>query len=222
MDAAFEAVGAQVDATFYGHDEMMAARRLLSEAEKALGVAMGETVVIEERGEWYPVSNANMGMMIVRSAMHHKISRRVHEMKNIELFDEYTARIFADLYRSFPVKRSLDARKLSGHEDYDDFGRILNERGDPSKEFEVAYATIEWLFDTGYIRGHEPSGSGMSLAVLSPMGLAVLKSVPSSLKAGESMGDKLSKLLAEGATDSARDLVKAALAAGASAITSNL
>lgn len=135
-------------------------------------------------------------------------------MKNIELFDEYTARIFADLYQAFPVKVSLNATKLCGHSDHDEFGAIVDERGNPSKSFEIAKATIEWLHETGYIRGGDMNAYGLRSAVLSPMGLTVLKSTPSSLKVEETTGDRLAKLVKEGTYEGAKDLVKSALSAG--------
>ena len=137
-------------------------------------------------------------------------------MKNIELFDEYTATILAELYQAFPVKVSLNACKISGHSEYDEFGRVLNERGEPSKQFEIAKATIEWLWETGYIRAPDMQDHGISYAVLSPMGLAVLKSVPESIQIKETTGDRLAKLVKEGSFDGARDLVKSALSAGVS------
>ena len=54
---------------------------------------------------------------------------------------------------------------------------------------------------------------GISQAVLSPMGLAVLKSVPESIQIKETTGDRLAKLVKEGSFDGARDLVKSALLA---------
>lgn len=135
-------------------------------------------------------------------------------MKNIELFDEYAARIFAHLYQSFPVKTGIDARQLCGHSEHDDFGRVVDEQGEPSKSFEIAHATIMWLQDTGYIQGGAAHRWGLQQAVLSPMGLAVLKSVPSSLKAEESTGDRLAKLVREGSYEGAKDLVKSAITTG--------
>lgn len=135
-------------------------------------------------------------------------------MKNIELFDEYAARIFADLYQAFPVRSNLDACKLSGHGDTDEYGRVLDERGEPSKSFEIARATIEWLRDTGYVRGGEMNVRGMSQAVLTPMGLAVLKAAPVSLKAEETTGDRLSRLVRDGSYDAAKDILKSALTSG--------
>ena len=141
-------------------------------------------------------------------------------MRNIELFDEYAARIFADLYQSFPVRKPLDARKLCGHAEHDEYGRIVDERGEPSKPFEIARATIAWLQDTGYIRGTDLHVWGLSQAVLSPMGLAVLKSVPSSLKVEESTGDRLTRMVREGSYEGAKDLVKSAITTGSAMLMS--
>ena len=136
-------------------------------------------------------------------------------MKNIELFDHYAARILAELYEAFPVKRPLDARKLCGHSDVDEWGTILDERGERSKAFEVARGTIEWLSETGYLRGGDLGRYGLNGAVLTAMGLDVLKAKPESLRGADSMGDRLVRLVREGAFDLARDLVKSALASGA-------
>ena len=135
-------------------------------------------------------------------------------MTNIDLFDEYAARIFAELYQSFPVKRSLNANQLSGHHEFNEFGVVVNENGEPSKQFEIAHGTIQWLWETGYIRGDSVSQTGMFNAVLSPVGLAVLKATPASLTAEVSTGEKLTTLVKDGAFDTAKDLVKSALTAG--------
>ena len=135
-------------------------------------------------------------------------------MQNIVLFDEYTARILAELYEAFPVKTRLDARRLTGHSEYDEYGRVLNERGEPSRQYEIASATIEWLWESGYIRGPGFEQGGMSRAVLSPMGLAVLKAVPDSIKVQETTGERLARLVKEGAHEGAGELARSAIAAG--------
>ena len=139
------------------------------------------------------------------------------KMKNIELFDGYTAEILAGLYRSFPIKGAIDARDLCGHFGTDEFGIIVNEKGVHSREFEIARSTIEWLYKTGYIRGDKPNEYGIACAVLSPMGLAVLKASPDSLSPSSNVGERLSQLLQSGATEAAKDLIKTALASGISA-----
>jgi len=73
-------------------------------------------------------------------------------MKNLDQFDEFAALIFAQLFDGFPVKQMIDARRFSGHADVDDYGGIVDERGQPSRRFAVAIATAEWLIDSGYVR----------------------------------------------------------------------
>lgn len=137
-------------------------------------------------------------------------------MQNIDLFDQYTAQILAQLYAAFPVKQPLDARKLCGHSAMDEYGAVLDDQGARSKHFEVARATIEWLAETGYLRGGQMDKFGIDRAVLTALGLNVLKALPESLRMGDSTGDRLVRLVREGSFDIAKDLVKSALSTGAS------
>lgn len=125
------------------------------------------------------------------------------------MFDEYAARVFGLLYESFPAKRRLDTRRLTGHADEDEKGTILSPDGRPSKDVEVAWATIEWLVETGYIRSKDSyylrSFSG---CVLTAEGLRLLKRTPDSVALRESAGDKLSRMVREGALDLAKDVLK--------------
>ena len=138
------------------------------------------------------------------------------EVKNIDLFNEYVAGILARLYEGFPVKDDLDVRKISGHEDEDEFGVICAPDGRRSKEAEVAFATVEWLVETGYVRADDrryPRAFGG--CVLTSKGLKVLQAEPESVKISETAGDKLSRLVAEGSVELAREAAKALLALGA-------
>ena len=134
--------------------------------------------------------------------------------RNIELFDEYAARILSRLYERFPVKCGLDAREITGHTDADDFGAIVAPDGRASKEAEIAYATIEWLAETGYLRAddaHPPYG--YRSCVLSARGLELLKATPQSVRVTETLGEKLIRLVAEGSMDAAKQAVRTAIAA---------
>lgn len=140
--------------------------------------------------------------------------------RNIDLFDQYAADVLGRLYESFPVKCQLDVRNITGHAETNEYGAICAPGGRPSKEAEIAYATIEWLVDTGYIRAdHRSPGFSFQGCVLSPRGLEVLKSVPESVKVKETIGDKLVRLLREGSIDLAKDAVRAAISAGARMIS---
>ena len=93
---------------------------------------------------------------------------------------------------------------------------MLTDEGKPSKHFDVAYGTIEWLLDSGYIRSsHDLSAHGLTGAVLTAKGLTVLKAVPKSVSNSDSFGDKLSLAVRTGAADTARELLKAIFARGA-------
>ena len=137
-------------------------------------------------------------------------------MQNIELFDQYVALILSQLYESFPVKRGLETRQLTGHTESNEYGAICAPDGRPSKEVEVAYATIEWLAETGYIRTESSRHLfGCSGCVLTSLGLHLLKATPESVKVKEAIGDKLVRLVREGSIDLAKDAAKAIIALGA-------
>ena len=126
-------------------------------------------------------------------------------MTNIELFDEYVARTLGRLYGSFPIRIGLDALEMSGNPEVDDFGVAIDERGKPSKAFDVCMATIEWLIDTGYIDCKTRDQYGYSRCVLTARGLEILQ---------ETIGEKLSYLIRKGSIELAKEAAKAAISAG--------
>lgn len=135
-------------------------------------------------------------------------------MNNIDCFNGFVAAILAQLYDGFPVKCMLDARTISGHGDVDDFGGIVDHQGRPSRPFEIAMGTIEWLIDNGYVRAGERHIYGYRNAVLSERGLELLKRGAGNLASKESWGDKLLRLVREGSIDLAREAAKALISAG--------
>ena len=136
-------------------------------------------------------------------------------MPNIDRFDQYVALILGKLYERFPVKTDLDARDLTEHRELDQDGTILAPNGQESKNALIAYATIEWLIDTGYVRANEPRPPiGFRGCVLTAQGLKLLKATPGSVRITETVGDKLVRYVAENALDLAKDLVKSVLAIG--------
>jgi hypothetical protein len=140
--------------------------------------------------------------------------RRPSVCTNIELFDEYTAKILGELYQAFPIKKSLEATAITGHTTLDDFGMPLNAQGKPSKHFDVCMATIAWLAEAGYMHRGSQQNYGFDECVLTAKGLEVLKSVPESLQASEGIGDKLVSALRQGAIDTAKDAAGMAIRAG--------
>lgn len=136
-------------------------------------------------------------------------------MKNIELFDEYVAKIFGDLYENFPIPIAVNACKISGYEDTDEYGTPVDSEGVAVKDFEVCKATIDWLIEAGYLRAKNGNQYGYSQCVLTAKGLEVLKSVPDSVVVKTSLGDKLIVALRKGATGAATEAGKTAIRIGA-------
>ena len=135
-------------------------------------------------------------------------------MPNIDRFDKYVALTRSEPYGQFPVKTDLDVRKLTGHSDMDDFGTICAPNGKESRDAQIAYATVEWLIDTGYVRAKESNYPiGFRQCVLTAEGLKPLKATPGSVQITETVGDKLVRFVNEGAFDLAKELLKGALLA---------
>lgn len=135
-------------------------------------------------------------------------------MKNIDLFDEYAAAVFAALYERFPVKQSLDARQICGHMVVDDFGVVVDDAGRPSKAFDIALSTIEWLGDNGFVSFEKRQNFGFGNVVLTAKGLETLNAKPESLGGKESFGERILRLMREGSTEFAKEAGKAAIAHG--------
>lgn len=135
-------------------------------------------------------------------------------MKNIDLFNDFAAAILAKLYEGFPVKAQLDARHFCGHGEIDDFGGVIDDFGRPSRAFDIALSTIEWLKDSGYIRSGVRNAYGWSDVVLTDRGLSLLRATPGVLKGKESLGDKLIRLVREGSKEMARESIKELISAG--------
>ena len=140
-------------------------------------------------------------------------------MQNIELFNEYVARILAQLYESFPVKEHLDVYKLTGLSAEDPDPREVMHAPDGSKlkEAQVAASTIDWLVETGYIRADTRCYPWEYLGcVLTAKGLKVLRAVPDSVKTKETFGDHLVRLTKEGASEKVKDIIKMLFTLGVS------
>jgi len=136
-------------------------------------------------------------------------------MTNIDLFNSYTADVLSRLYAAFPVKVSLDVRVLSGHQEIDDYGAVITPDGHRSKEAEIAFATIEWLIESGYIRaGGKRPPLGFTDCVLTSSGLDILNAVPDGVRSGETWGGRLARLVREGSVDLAKEAVTALIRSG--------
>lgn len=142
--------------------------------------------------------------------------------KNIELFDEYTAKIFTKLYQTFPVPQDFIIVDFIARGEVNDFGMIVDKKDEASSHLNVssahanvAWHTFTWLKETGFIKiegeHHSLSLSGI---VLTAKGLEVLKATPESLQPSKRIGDALIGLLKQGATESASQLIGQAIKLG--------
>ena len=131
-------------------------------------------------------------------------------MDNMELFNEYTAKILAQLYESFPLVSMVDAGRLSGCKP-DDYGEIA-EKG------RICAATIEWLRDAGYI-GCEPRMEWIYPARLTVKGLETLKVCPAALDTRQNAGEALTDAVKKGSLEVAVRLAAAALTEGFRVLT---
>ncbi|MNI02298.1 hypothetical protein D3C73_551640 [compost metagenome] len=130
---------------------------------------------------------------------------------NIELFDEFTGKIFARLYENFPIPINLNSK--------DFFPPTIWEGGDASadgrsQQVKFFYATTEWLAAAGYTSSPDKRNSYARDVVLTAKGLEVLKGTPSSLNAGPSIGEQLVEAAKEEGKDTLKSLVKEALSLG--------
>ncbi len=117
---------------------------------------------------------------------------------NIDLFDDYVAKIFSKLYENFPKPIYLSPDELTEKEEDRVFCRC----------------TLEWLEEAGYIWCPTKIDMGVD-AVLSSKGLEALKAIPESLEGKHSIGEGLVNSVKEGAKETAKILVKEGLSIGA-------
>ncbi|HEN4998333.1 TPA: hypothetical protein U6I48_003869 [Klebsiella aerogenes] len=112
--------------------------------------------------------------------------------KNLDLFNQQTAKIFAILLETFPVPKSIR---------YTDFGidiqqLYLDKCSDNPKDVEqenardVLDGTFRFLNENGYLE-FERSDGGYSTVRLSEKSLAILGQQPKSLGGDETMGDRI-------------------------------
>ncbi len=86
-------------------------------------------------------------------------------MRNIDRFTAYESIILARLHESFPLKIDLDVDQISGFRN-----------SHYCREGQLAYATIGWLEEEGYIDVGEPRYPyGFRNCVLTPQGLTRLQ-----------------------------------------------
>ena len=136
-------------------------------------------------------------------------------MQNIDLFNEYVAIILSRLYERFPVRQDLPAWQISGQRNPAEYGKVLPTNKAESNKMEVAFFTVDWLVENGYVRARNGAILRFNGCVLSEKGLELLNSTPDSLQQSkETIGESLIRLLKEGSKDAAKGVVTQLLTLG--------
>ena len=133
-------------------------------------------------------------------------------VSNIEIFNDLTGRILAELYLNFPLPSYLEAEAFveSAMQMSEQLGMEM-----PTKDAEFFIATSEWLIRAGYIHGDVSRYTYVSDAVLTAKGLEVLNAIPKSLTSGPSLGEQLADAAKEGGKETIKGLVTEVLGIGA-------
>ena len=141
--------------------------------------------------------------------------------QNIDLFNEYVAIILGRLYENFPVRQDLMAWEISGHTRPKGYGDIFysgkddSEDLDKQKQMQIAFSTIDWLVENGYVRALERGGLQVNGCMLTEKALKRLNSLPDGVQQPEeTFGEILARLLKEGGMDAAKGLVAQSFASG--------
>ena len=119
-------------------------------------------------------------------------------MKNVELFQLFAAKAFADLYESFPVVATISPRELAKAGNHD-----LSER-DASI---VAEHTLKWLCSTDYLL---KQAHAQFTYVLSPKGFEILNASPFSTPEARrpNLGEQLGNAAKEIGTNVGKEELK--------------
>lgn len=125
----------------------------------------------------------------------------MNQKTNIQLFDEITAKLFANLYESFPLPADINCLSVTGCHEVDECGRISREAG-------ICVHTLRWLGDEGFINVGQMYQHGGGGIVLTSKGLAALKAVPSGLEGKTSIGERLQAAVNAGAIPTAVEILK--------------
>jgi hypothetical protein len=144
---------------------------------------------------------------------------------NFDKFNYYVGCVFALLHDEFPCRHKIDFVKLIGAEQCEETynnGRWAGlylcdgEIRDVSKELDLVYETVNWLYETGYLIGSVgvTQLGRNAFVTLSPKALEILKVVPASIdsqSSGKSIGQELSEAVRSAAKSQVSDLASKAL-----------
>lgn len=138
------------------------------------------------------------------------------EKSNPELGDLYTAKIFAILYESWPVKQGLTAAVVTGIE-YDTDNLFEADAPRQPREWDVCNGLFNWLKEEGYIRTDGFQGNAWTLGrtELSQKAIEALKKMPDPINPdkGRSMGDAIVAAVKHGGEQAVNQVIKLSMTA---------
>ncbi|EMS9949624.1 hypothetical protein WMA84_001162 [Enterobacter hormaechei subsp. xiangfangensis] len=131
-------------------------------------------------------------------------------MSNIDRFDEIAGQVFADLYNTFPLTKTLGlANYIEGDSALDPDGFTGAEL---TAEAEFVKATITWLINAGFLSSDGFHGEYFMDVILTPKGLECLKLMPDSLTSPA--GNELTKAVKSGSKETLKMITNHVLALG--------
>ncbi|HGV0302259.1 TPA: hypothetical protein ACNFRT_001900 [Citrobacter freundii] len=141
--------------------------------------------------------------------------------KNLDLFNQQTAEIFAVLWENFPVPQVILYEKFDAALPDDWFEQLNSPK---MKEFNelrsVIDSTFTFLEENGYIHYKTDHQTHFSEVRLTEKALAVLNKKPEALGGNETMGDKIINAVKDGTPGVIAGAVTNLLTLGVNLVTS--
>ncbi|EMX2780155.1 hypothetical protein [Klebsiella pneumoniae] len=119
--------------------------------------------------------------------------------KNLELFNQQTAEIFAVLWENFPVSQVITYEKFSAALPDDYFDQLNSPEMKALNQLRsVIEGTFTFLNENGYIQYETDHQTHFRDVRLTEKALAVLNKKPEALGGNETMGDKMISAVKDG------------------------
>ncbi|EOA0394717.1 hypothetical protein ACHGL5_000081 [Shigella flexneri] len=141
--------------------------------------------------------------------------------KNLELFNQQTAEIFAVLWDNFPVPQVITYKKFNAALPDDYFDQLNSPEMKALNQLRsVVDGTFTFLSENGYILYGTDHQTGFHDVRLTEKALAVLNKKPEALDGNETMGDKIISAVKDGTPGVIAGAVTNLLTLGVNFVTS--
>ncbi|MCK6949017.1 hypothetical protein L8T13_06220 [Enterobacter roggenkampii] len=141
--------------------------------------------------------------------------------KNLELFNQQTAEIFALLWENFPVAQVITYEKFNASLPDDYFDQLNSPEMKALNQLRcVVEGTFTFLQENGYIQYETDHQSYFRDVRLTEKALSVLNKKPDALSGNEKMGDKIINAVKDGTPGVIAGAVTNLLTLGVNLITS--